>query len=119
MHQVQIQVLDTQVVDGFRDTEEDSGGVVVVVPQLGGYPDIAAGEVGGGEAGGDAVADVCFVAVGGGAVDVAVAGEEGVLDGLGGIVVGGREIPGAEAEGWDVGDGGGGGGEVDGVLGGG
>ena len=71
----------------------------VVVVAVVGDPDLGLEEdVGAVEAGGaDRVADLALVAVGGGGVDVAVAGVERGADGVAGLV--GRRLEDAEAEG--------------------
>lgn len=70
--------------------------VVAVVPELGHEEDLGAGNAGFL----DGVADGGLGAVDAGGVDVAVAGFEGGEDGgLLGVLV----LPGAEAEGWNVG----------------
>lgn len=67
---------------------------VLVVPELAGHPDVFAPESGFAEAALDAAPDELLVAIGGGAVDVAVAGLDCVSDGLGGIAA--VEVPGSE-----------------------
>lgn len=96
-----------ELVEGAFDGLPDEEGPVVGVPEFRGDPVVRAGEVGG--RGGEAVADEDFIGVGGGGVEVRVAGGKGGLDGFGGGGVVWGE-PEAEANGGDIrysGDGGG------------
>lgn len=94
VHQVQVDVVDAQVLEGGVDAVLDA--VVPGVVQLGGNPDLLAGDAGVL----DALANLGLVAVGEGGVDVPVALEQGVLDGLTDFV--GLGLPGAQADGGDL-----------------
>ena len=97
VHQVEVEVGGVEVGEGAAEGGLDEVGRVGGVPEFGGQPVGGAGEGGVGEG----VADGGFVAVGGGAVEMAVPGCEGVVDGGGDILFGG--LPESEAHGRDVG----------------
>ena len=97
VHEVEVQVGGVEVGQGFAESGLDEMGGVGGVPELGGEPVGGAGESGVGEG----VADGGFVAVGGGAVEVAISSCEGVVDG-GRNIFSGR-LPEPEAHGRDIG----------------
>lgn len=94
VHQVQVDVVSAElgqaVGDGFGDA------LVVGVVELGGQPNLVAGHA----RGLDALADFLLVAVGGGSVNVTVAGLEGSLDG--GTDLSGLGLPCSETDGGDL-----------------
>lgn len=92
--QVEIDVVDIQVLQ--RGGKAILHAVVPGVVQLGGDPDLVAGNAGVL----DALADLMFVAIGESSVDVAVALQQGVLDGLAHFI--GLGLPGAQADGGDL-----------------
>lgn len=93
--QVQVDVVGLQ--GGQRVGQGLGHALVVGVVELGGQPDVGAGDARGAQAG----ADLGLVAVGGGRVEVAVAAAQGGLDG--GLDLVGLGLPGAQADGGDLG----------------
>lgn len=89
MDEIQVDVVDAEVVEGCGETFFDARKPVGF--ELGGEEDLGAGDAGGSEA----RADLAFVVVGEGGVDVAVAGAEGGGDGV--LDLAGGGLPGAEA----------------------
>lgn len=75
MHEVQVQVLEPELLERLGQGRFDGVGVtVVVIPQLARHPDVFALQAGLIDSIGDSFPDGNLVAVGGGGVDVAVAG---------------------------------------------
>ena len=92
MDQVEVEVVEAEALQ--RGVERLRGVLLarVLHPQLGGDEQLLAGDA----AGGDGATDGSLVAVGGGGVEVAVAGRQGVSDGLLGLVS--WDLEDAEAE---------------------
>ena len=80
MHQVGVEVVEAQVGEGLPAGRDDVAGSVLVVPELGGDPELIAGEPL------EDTADLRLVFVDGGAVEVPVADLERAGDGLGDLV---------------------------------
>lgn len=101
MHQVQINIVQTQVLQAGLKTLFHLG--VVRAPQLGGDEQLLALDNPGVNGLLDALADLVLVAVAQRSVDVAVADLDGVGDGSGDFARTG--LPGAQAQSWDLGAG--------------
>ena len=95
--EVQVDVVQTELLQTRLDGLAGILGLVGVVPQLGGDEKPVTGDAGAG----DGPPDAFLVAIDGGGVDVAVARLKGAGHGLLGLVV--RHLPGAESQ---LGDGG-------------
>ncbi len=80
VNEVQVDIVGSEVGQAVGNGVADA--LVVRVVQLGGDPDLVARDA----RGLDALADFLFVAVGGGGVDVAVAGAQSSLDGPGDLI---------------------------------
>ena len=121
MHEIQIEILESQIRERFVEPGLDTGvRSVVVVPEFTRDPEIFPLDPRALDALGDAGADVALVAVRGCAVDLSVSGGDGDGDGGGCVGCGFFEIPGSEADEWLVDgvicEGDLGGGEGEGVL---
>lgn len=94
MHQVQVDVVDTEILEGRGNTVLYT--VMPGVVQLGGDPNLVARH----SRVPDACADFRLVAVGQSRVDVAVALQQGILDGFANLI--GPRLPSAQANGGDL-----------------
>ena len=90
--QVEVDVVEAEPAEARLEGRQRRLVALLGVPQLGGDEEVLAGE----SRGGDRRADALLVAVGGGGVDMAVAGVERLLDHLLGVL--GRHLEDAEAE---------------------
>lgn len=94
MHQVQVDVVHTQILEGRGNAIFDP--VVPRVIELSGDPDLVAGNTGIA----NARTNLGLVAIGQGCVDVTVALQQGVLDRLADLI--GLGLPGSQADGGDL-----------------
>jgi hypothetical protein len=90
----EVELLETEVGERFFASGTHVLGFVVGVPELAGDPEVIAGAKPGGDGGSDTLADEGFIAVVGGAIEVAVAAFDGLMDNLWSEVLG--DFPGAE-----------------------
>lgn len=94
MHQVQVDIVHAEILEGGGNAILDP--VVPGIVQLSGDPDLVAGHA----RVANTRTDLGFVAVGQGSIDVTVALQQGVLDGLTDFI--GLGLPGSQADGGDL-----------------
>ena len=95
MDEVQVHVVHVKRLEGRGDALLHA--CVPWVVKLGGHPDLFSWDAGVL----DALADLIFVAVSEGRIDVSIAGEQCGLDGFANLI--GLGLPGSEAYSWDFG----------------
>ena len=84
MNQIQIEVLEAQVVERLHERRDHVGRIVLVIPKLGGDPELLARNAAGDDRF-ERRADVVLIAVDPGAVEVAIADFGGTDHGLGDV----------------------------------